>query len=69
MGRLGTCVLTFLDDMMYYNDGYNTVLNNSDWKRGLGSYSRKFLTEIVQNLAIIILDNSGGYTSLVIMSQ
>ena len=55
----------FLDDLLYY--GYNTASNNSALKGGLGSSARKILLELVQNPAI--LDNSGGYTSMVIMPQ
>ena len=58
------CIITVLDDLLYY--GYNTVSNNS-LKGGLGSSPRNFLSDLVQNPAI--LDNSGGYTGLVIMSQ
>ena len=61
----GYVFLTFLDDLLYY--GYNTASNNSAWKGGLGSSPRKILLELVQNPAI--LDNSGGYTSLVFMPQ
>ena len=46
----GMCVLTFLDDLLYY--GYNTGSN-----RGCGGPPpRKILLELVQNAAI--LDNS-----------
>ena len=57
--------LTILDDLLYY--GYNTASNNSPWKGGLGVLPQKIFIELVQNPAI--LDNSRGYTSLVIMSQ
>ena len=61
-GDLGM-FLTFLDDLLYY--GYNTGSNNSAWKGGVwGSSPGKFLLELVQNPAI--LDNSGGYTSLLL---
>ena len=64
---LGDVLLTFLDDLLYY--GYTTASNNSAWKReGLGGPPpEKILLEFVQNPAI--LNNSGGYTSLVIMPQ
>ena len=52
----------FLDDLLYY--GYiqaQTIL----LKRGVwGSSPRKILLELVQNPAI--LDNSGGYNSLLL---
>ena len=72
MGRLSTCVLNFfvyLDDILYIS--YNTVSLKPFWLKGGGvwgpAYPRKNLTEFVRNHAI--LDNSGGYTTLVIMSQ
>ena len=62
-GGILVCVFNFLDDLLYY--GYNTGWNNSAWKGGgLGSSPRNFLLELVQNPAI--LDNSGGYTSLLL---
>ena len=63
--RFGYVFLTFLDDLLYY--GYNIASNNSAWKGGLGVLPQKILLELVQNPAI--LDNSGGYTSLVIKPQ
>ena len=33
-GEIGVCVLTFLDELLYY--GYNTASNNSAWKGGFG---------------------------------
>ena len=59
-GGFGYVFLTFSDDLLYY--GYNTGSNNSAWKEVWGSSPRKILLELVQNPAI--LDNSGGYTSL-----
>ena len=48
------CVLTFLDDLLYY--GYNTGSNRGSG----GPPPRKILLELVQNPAI--LDNSGYIT-------
>ena len=63
------CFNFVLDDLLYYGYGYTTASNNSAWKwgGGLGVLPQKNLLELVQNPAI--LDNSGGYTSLVIMPQ
>ena len=61
-GRFGYVFLTFSDDLLYY--GYNTGSNNPAWRGVWGSSPRKNLLELVQNLAI--LDNSGGYTSLLL---
>ena len=38
-GDLGMCVLTLLDDLLYY--GYNTNSNNYAWKGGLGVLPQK----------------------------
>ena len=57
--------LTFLDDLLYccimvIIQAQTILLERGFW----GSSSRKFLLELVQNPAI--LDNSGGYTSLLL---
>ena len=59
-GEFGHVFLTF-----FY--GYNTASNNSAWKGVWGPHQEIFILELEQNP--VILDNSGGYTSLVIMSQ
>ena len=43
------------------------IIQSKTIERGVGVLPQKFLIELVQNPAI--LDNSGGYTNLVIMSQ
>ena len=60
--RFGYVFLSFLDDLLYYgcNTGSKNLLERGVW----GSSPRKFLSELVQNPAI--LDNSGGYTSLIL---
>ena len=49
-GEIGYVCFNFLDHMMYH--GYTIVLNILTENRVWGSYPRKILTELVQNLTI-----------------
>ena len=63
-GGIWVCVFNpfFLDDLLYYGD--NTAWNNSAWKGGLGVFPQNILIRISTKYC-----NSGGHTSLFIMSQ
>ena len=66
-GGFGYVYLTFLDDLLHY--GYNTASNNSAWKGGLKVLPQKNFIRISTKSCNSRQFWSGGYTSLVIMSQ